>query len=83
MDDLHRKNDEQLNISDQTDFTVEDIVKEFGSEPQIPEEELKIWTPKPKPAPPAELEESEEVEESETLSKTSSVTASSMGSSTM
>lgn len=65
MDDLHRKNDEQLNISDQADFTVEDIVKEFGSEPQTPEEELKIWTPKAKPASPTEPEEAEDPETEE------------------
>lgn len=60
MDDLHRKHEEQLNTPSDAEFTVEDIVREFGTasqtapEPEMPEEEetLKIWTPKPKQAPP-------------------------------
>lgn len=59
MDELHRKKDEQLNISDHVDFSVDDIVKEFGSAAEE-EEVVKIWTPKPKQKPPEEPELLEE-----------------------
>lgn len=55
MDDLHRKNEEQLNISETADFSVDDIVKEFGTAAEEEEETVKIWTPKPKTPPTEEL----------------------------
>ena len=58
MDDLHRKNEEQLHIPADADFTVEDIIREFGSEaeetPVVEETPIVEETPaeEKKPAAP-------------------------------
>ena len=71
MDDLHRKNEEQLNIPADADFTVEDIIREFGSAaeepPAVEETPIALEVPAEDEVSPAEevsaVEEIPEVEE--------------------